>query len=116
MLLTSVLGYRMGFSNSLRLTIFPVIILAWTVERMSLLWEEEGAVSALRQISGSVVVAAAAYGLMWLPVVQHVIFSFPELLLVVLGMVMLMGRYTGYRLMELRRFRQIEDIVKGGTS
>lgn len=116
MLLASVVGYRMGFSNSLQLTVFPVIILAWTVERMSLLWEEEGPISALRQITGSVVVAAAAFGLMGLPVIQHIIFTFPELLLLLLAGVMLMGRYTGYRLMELRRFRQIEDIVKGTES
>lgn len=112
MLLTSVLGYRVGFSTSLQLTIFPIIILAWTVERMSLLWEEEGATSALRQIIGSVIVAAAAFGVMESRYVQHLVFTFPELLLVVLALVMLLGRYTGYRLMELRRFREVDELIK----
>ncbi|HEY5642361.1 MAG TPA: 7TM domain-containing protein, partial [Woeseiaceae bacterium] len=41
-------------------------------------------------------------GMNWL---EHLIFTFPELLLVVLALVLLAGRYTGYRLTELKRFR-----------
>jgi hypothetical protein len=37
--------------------------------------------------------------------VQHLAFVFPELLLVVLAAMLLLGRYTGYRLSELVRFR-----------
>ena len=36
---------------------------------------------------------------------EHLIFTFPELLLVVLALVVLAGRYTGYRLLELSRFK-----------
>ena len=36
---------------------------------------------------------------------EHLIFVFPELLLVILAMTLLLGRYTGYRLTELWRFR-----------
>ncbi len=43
-------------------------------------------------------------GMAWL---EHLIFTFPELLLVILALVMLMGRYTGYRLTELRRFKEL---------
>jgi len=32
---------------------------------------------------------------------------FPELLLVVLAATLLLGRYTGYRLFELWRFREL---------
>jgi len=35
------------------------------------------------------------------------VFTFPELLLVVLAVVVLAGRYTGYRLLELRRFKAL---------
>jgi len=34
-------------------------------------------------------------------------FVFPELLLIVLATMILMGRYTGYRLLELWRFRYL---------
>jgi len=40
---------------------------------------------------------------------EHLIFTFPELLLVVLALVVIAGRYTGYRLLELRRFRALAD-------
>jgi hypothetical protein len=36
-----------------------------------------------------------------------VLFVFPELLLVVLAATLLLGRYSGYRLTELRRFRAL---------
>ncbi len=36
---------------------------------------------------------------------QHFIFVFPEFLLVVLAALVLLGRYSGYRLTELPRFK-----------
>jgi hypothetical protein len=42
--------------------------------------------------------------------VEHLAFVFPELLLVLLAGTLLLGRYYGYRLLELRRFR---SLVKG---
>jgi hypothetical protein len=43
-------------------------------------------------------------GLAWL---EHLVFTFPELLFVVLAFVVLAGRYTGYRLTELQRFKAL---------
>jgi len=37
--------------------------------------------------------------------IQHLVFAFPELLLVVLAAALLLGRYKGYRLTELMRFK-----------
>jgi hypothetical protein len=39
--------------------------------------------------------------------VQHVVLAFPELLLLVLALTLALGRYTGYRLTELKRFRAL---------
>ena len=52
----------------------------------------------------SLVVAVMAYISMGISLLEHLIFTFPELLLVVLALVLLAGRYTGYRLSELKRF------------
>jgi len=38
----SILSYRLGLISGLTITFFPMIILAWTIERMSITWEEEG--------------------------------------------------------------------------
>ncbi len=102
--LMSLLGHQLGFATGTTLAFFPIIIIAWTIERMSILWEEEGAREVLVQGAGSLAVALAAYLLMSRPLAEHLTFNFPELNLVVVALIMLMGRYTGYRLTELRRF------------
>ena len=100
----SVVSYRMGLLGGLTITFFPMVILAWTIERMSIIWEEEGPREVLIQGSGSLIVAVFAFLLMDVNEVRHLAFNFPELHLSVLALVMLLGRYTGYRLLELRRF------------
>jgi len=89
-----------------------MVILTMTIERMSIVWEERGATEALQQGLGSLVVAAIAYLIMTIKQVEHLAFVFPELLLVLLAGTLLLGRYYGYRLFELRRFKQL---VKGST-
>ena len=64
-----------------------------------------GPAEALSQGFGSLMVAALGYLCMSSQSLEHLIFVFPELLLVVLAMTLLLGRYTGYRLTELWRFR-----------
>ena len=78
-----------------------------TIERMSVVWEERGAIDAMRAGFGSLFVAIAAYIFMGMAWLEHLIFTFPELLLVILALVVLAGRYTGYRLTELRRFKAL---------
>lgn len=101
----SILSYKLGLYQILTVTFFPMIILSWTIERMSVLWEEEGPREVAVQGGGSLLVATAAYLLMSNTLVAHLTFNFPELLLVQLAVILLIGQYTGYRLMELRRFR-----------
>lgn len=103
----SAVSNELGIDRALSVALFPMVILAMTVERMSLVWEESGAGDALRQGLGSLAVAAVAYLVISREALQHVTFVFPELLLVVLGLTLLMGRYTGYRLTELWRFRSV---------
>jgi hypothetical protein len=104
----SVLSYRLGLMKGLTITFFPMIILAWTIERMSILWEEEGPRQVLVQGGGSLLVAVLAFLLMDQPLVRHLAFNFPELHMVVLAAILLLGRYTGYRLSELSRFATLK--------
>jgi hypothetical protein len=104
MLFISLISHRLGLETGLSVALFPMVIIAMTIERMSVVWEERGAVDAIRAGLGSMVVAVFAYLAMEIDWLNHLIFTFPELLLVVLGLVLLAGRYTGYRLTELRRF------------
>lgn len=105
----SIISQKLGLSQALTVTFFPMIILAWTIERMSILWEEEGPHEVLIQGSGSLLVAIIAYLFMTNRVVEYLTFNFPELLLVNLGLILMLGQYTGYRLTELRRFQPLTD-------
>lgn len=105
----AVLSYKMGLDQALTVTFFPTIILSWTIERMSILWEEEGPREVVKQGGGSLLVAVLAYLVMSAPLVAHLTFNFPELLISLLGVILLLGKYTGYRLSELYRFRDLAD-------
>jgi len=104
----SVISYKLGFHQALTVTFFPTIILAWTIERMSILWEEEGPHEVLVQGGGSLLAAILTYLTMSLSLVEHLTFNFPELMISLLGVVLLLGKYTGYRLFELYRFRAFD--------
>ncbi len=107
MALVTIASHRMNLEIGLSVALFPMVILAMTIERMSIVWEELGASDAIRQGVGSLIVAAVCYLFMFHPQVEHLVFVFPEVLLAVLGVTLLVGRYTGYRLTELRRFRDL---------
>ena len=105
----SIVGYQLGYSTGMTITFFPMIIIAWTIERMSILWEEEGPHEVLLQGGGSLLVAVIAYLLMQATMIKHLSFNFPELNLVLLAAILTMGQYTGYKLSELRRFRAMDE-------
>lgn len=107
--LFTILSYKFGLSEGLTITFFPMIILAWTIERMSILWEEEGAKQVFVQGGGSLLVATLAYLAMSASWVQHWVFNFLGIHLVILALVLLMGQYTGYRILELKRFKPLAE-------
>ena len=109
MMLMGVLSFQLGFSVGIKITLFPMIIIAWTLERMSLIWEEEGKRNAIVQVAGSVFVAVCAYHFMKVSQIQYWAFYFPEMLLILLAGILLIGRYTGYRLSELVRFKSFSN-------
>jgi hypothetical protein len=104
MMFISLISHRLGLETGLSVALFPMVIIAMTIERMSVVWEERGAADAIRGGLGSMLVAIVAYLAMGMDWLDHLVFTFPELLLVVLALVLLAGRYTGYRLTELGRF------------
>lgn len=100
-----VVSNELDIETGLSVALFPMVILTMVIERMSIVWEERGPTEAIVEGFGSLAVASAAYLVMSIPEVQHLVFVFPELLLVVLAAALLLGRYKGYRLSELMRFK-----------
>ena len=102
--LFSVLSYKLGLTEGLKIMFFPMVILAWTIERMSILWEEEGGREVMIQGGGSLLTAVIAYGAMQHPMVQHLTFNFMGVQFILMALILLLGSYTGFRLLELHRF------------
>ncbi|MBT8115936.1 MAG: UUP1 family membrane protein, partial [Arenicella sp.] len=104
MLMISILSHRLDLETGLSIALFPMVILTMVIERMSIVWEERGPATAVKEGVGSLLVAMVAYFVMSIDQLEHLLFVFPELLLVLLGICLLLGQYTGYRLTELARF------------
>ncbi len=104
----AVITNQLGVTVGLSISLFPIVILTMTIERMSLMWEEYGPRDAIRTCAGSLGAAIIAYFAMNNDVLAHLIFAFPELLLVVLSVNLLLGRYNYYKLTEYMRFRQLQ--------
>ncbi|MBI1732594.1 MAG: inactive transglutaminase family protein [Gammaproteobacteria bacterium] len=111
MLTVSVISHRLGIESGLSVALFPMVILTMTIERMSVVWEERGPREAVQEGVGSLFTATLAFAAMSSTQLNHLITTFPELLLVLLAATLLLGRYSGYRLLELRRFK----VLAGGA-
>jgi len=98
---------HLNYNVALSLALFPLVILTMTIERMSVVWEEVGAREALQQGIGSLAVASIIFFVVTDAYLEYLFFVFPELLLVILGLALLLGRYKGYRLIELFRFKEL---------
>lgn len=108
----SIIAYKFGLTEGMKITFFPMIILAWTIERMSILWEEEGAKQVMIQGGGSLLVAILAYMAMNLDWVRHLTFNFMGIQLILMALTLVAGSYTGYRLLELKRFKPLTKLDK----
>ncbi|MBI4550115.1 MAG: hypothetical protein HY714_04240, partial [Candidatus Omnitrophica bacterium] len=109
-----IVGFHFGLQKILFISMFPMIIMTWTIERFSVIQIEDGTVAALRSALGTTMVSIAAYYVMGLHVLRSYLFAFPELLLVIMALLLLLGRYTGLRLTELWRFRAIRNARREG--
>lgn len=107
MLGISLLSAKLGIEQGLSIALFPMVILTMTIERMSIVWEERGPATAFKECFGSLAVAICGYFAMTEEHLVYLMFVFPELLLVVLAACLMFGAYTGYRLSELLRFKDL---------
>jgi hypothetical protein len=102
--LFALVGNKLGLREFMAVGLLPFVILTMTIERFFVITEESGAREALRTAAGSAGVAVITYGILELEPLQLTFFVYPELLFAVAAVQVLLGRYTGYRLLELLRF------------
>lgn len=101
----SLFSHKLGLERGLSVALFPMVILTMTIERLSITWEERGGGHAFKVAVGTLIAATLAHLLMSVPELTYFIFTFPAVLLILVGFMLAMGRYRGYRLTELFRFK-----------
>ena len=101
----SLFSHKLGLERGLSVALFPMVILTMTIERLSITWEERGGGHAFKVAVGTLVAATLAHLLMSVPQLVYFVFTFPAVLMILVGFMLAMGRYRGYRLTELFRFK-----------
>ena len=101
----SLFSHKLGLERGLSVALFPMVILTMTIERLSITWEERGGGHAMKVAIGTLFAASLAHIIMSVPEFIYFVFTFPAILLILVGFMLAMGRYRGYRLTELIRFK-----------
>lgn len=105
----SMLCYKLGFTKGLSITLFPMVIVTMAIERLAIAWEERGGANTFRVAVGTLLSAAGVYLVLNIRPLTYLVFTFPTILLVLVAAMLFLGRYRGYRLTELIRFRDLLD-------
>jgi hypothetical protein len=87
------------------ISVFPLVILTGMIERFWTLEVEDSTTSSFRTLLGTLVIAASISLFLSLHAVVRHMLTYPETLGIIMAAQLLIGRYTGYRLSELLRFR-----------
>ncbi|UJJ31386.1 osmotic stress tolerance membrane protein RloB [Halopseudomonas maritima] len=103
----SLFSHKLGLEKALSVSLFPMVILTMTIERLSITWEERGGAQSLKTALGTLIAATLAHLLMTIPELTYFVFTFPAVLLILVAFMLAMGRYRGYRLTELMRFKAL---------
>jgi hypothetical protein len=109
MLVISLMSNDLDIDRGISIALFPIVILTMVIERLSITWEEAGAFEAIKEGIGSLFIAVTGYFVMTNNQLEHLMFNFPELLLIILALFLSAGRYTGYRISELIRFKDLAN-------
>jgi hypothetical protein len=85
----------------------PLVIVTGLIERFWTTEEEDGTATAVRIMAATLVMSATVFAVVRWEIVSRTIIAHPEALGLIAAVQMLLGRYTGYRLTELYRFRDL---------
>jgi hypothetical protein len=101
----SILDY-LGLTPSASAVLLPMVILTMMIERFNVTLEEDGCRQALTVFVGTLAVALCCFFVLRIDALGRLVLGFPEIHFFNLAALLLIGRYSGYRLAELWRFRE----------
>jgi hypothetical protein len=99
------LANRFSLPATRYISLFPLIILTGMIERFWTLEAEDGMLASFRTLLTTLFISGTIAVVLSLHVLTQHLFRYPETLGLVMAVLLLIGRYTGYRLMELFRFK-----------
>ncbi|HJY83548.1 MAG TPA: 7TM domain-containing protein [Candidatus Binatia bacterium] len=100
----TVLGATLGIGALLHASIFPMVIMANQIESFTNTQLERGTGEALRLTLSTLLVATCSYVGIENTGLKPLVLTFPEILIGVIGIELLLGRWRGFRLVEYVRF------------
>ena len=90
-----------------------MVILTNLIERFHVSAEEDGMLHTLKLAAGTLLVALLCYLVLGSQPVGNFVLTYPEAHFFTIAVFIVLGRYAGYRLTELWRFR---DLVETGEA
>jgi hypothetical protein len=105
LILAVVAANRFDLPATKYFSLFPMIILTGMIERFWTLETEDSTASSFRTLLYTMMIATTIALVVSIHALVRHLFCYPELVLLIMAGQLLIGRYTGYRLMELFRFR-----------
>ena len=104
-LFVSALGVKFDNMNIAHATLFPLALMAITIERFWLIAEENNVWTALKILMNTVLTVIFCYLVIHSLLLQTIVLAFPEIMLLVIVASIYLGNWKGLRLSELIRFR-----------
>jgi hypothetical protein len=100
----TVLGATFGIGALLHVSIFPMVIMANIIENFTNTQLERGTREAFRLTFHTLLVATVSYVGIESTGLKPFVLAFPELLVAIIGVEIMLGRWRGLRLLEYVRF------------
>lgn len=108
----TVAGAYLGIGALLNVSVFPMVIMSVVIENFTTSQVERGTAAAIKLTFNTLFMCAASYVLVEAASLRSLLLGFPELLLVVVGMEVTLGKWRGLRLLEYLRFY---ELVRSGA-
>ena len=102
-----VASHRFGWSATRHVSLFPLVVLTGMIERFWTLEEEDGTRASFLTLASTLLVAACVSFVIGRPALGRFVLAYPESVGLIVAVLLLLGRYTGYRLTELYRYREL---------
>lgn len=104
----SVMDY-FGLNPDAKVVLLPIIVLTNLVDRFYSVMDEQGPFTASYRLIWTAIVTLGCILLFAMPLFQQTVLNYPEMHLMVLALILLLGQYKGKKLSDMPRFSWIKE-------